>query len=81
MEMTMIEALRRLEELNGYKEILVKTNAGEPTLIDKEIDNIRNFVEDPDEVFNLGVTEDSIREFDENGYIKNGEVLYRVVRV
>jgi hypothetical protein len=78
--MSMIEALEKLAELNNYEEILVKTNAGEPTFIDFAIDDVRNFAEDPDELFDLKVTEDSIRELDENGYIKSGEALYKVVR-
>jgi len=80
MQMSMIEALEKLAELNNYDEILVKTNSGEPTLIDLAIDDIRNFAEDPDEVFDLKVTEESIRELDDNGYIKSGEALYKVVR-
>ena len=80
MKMSMIEALEKLAELNNYDEILVKTNSSEPTLIDFAIDDIRNFAEDPDELFDLKVTEDSIRELDENGYIKRGEALYRVIR-
>lgn len=80
MKMSMIEALEKLAELNNYDEILVQTNAGEPTLIDFAIDDIRNFAEDPDQTFDLKVTEDSIRELDENGYIKSGEALYKVVR-
>ncbi|MDM7919652.1 MAG: hypothetical protein QUS12_10855 [Methanosarcina sp.] len=78
--MSMIEALEKLAELNNYDEILVQTNAGEPTLIDFAIDDIRNFAEDPDQTFDLKVTEDSIRELDENGFIKSGEALYKVVR-
>jgi hypothetical protein len=80
MQMSMIEALEKLAELNNYDEILVKTNSGEPTLIDLAIDDIRNFAEDPDEVFDLKVTKESIRELDDNGYIKSGEALYKVVR-
>ena len=80
MQMTIIEALEKLAELNDYEEILVQTNFGEPTLIDFAIDDLRNFAEDPDELFDLKVTEDSIRALDENGYIKSGEALYRVVR-
>ena len=80
MKMSMIEALEKLAELNDYEEILVQTNAGEPTLIDFAIDDIRNFADDPDEIFDLIVTEDKIRELDENGYIKGGEELYKVVR-
>lgn len=78
--MTMIEALEKLAELNDYEEILVQTNVGEPTLIDFAIDDIRNFAEDPEEIFDLKVTEDGIRELDENGYIKSEEALYKVVR-
>lgn len=80
MQMTMIEALEKLAELNNYEEILVKTNSGEPTLIDLAIDDIRSFAEEPAELFDLNVTEDSISALDENGYIKSGEALYRVVR-
>ena len=80
MQMTMVEALEKLAELNNYEEILVKTNSEEPTLIDFAIDDIRNLAEDPDELFDLHVTEDSIRALDENGYIKSGEALYAVVR-
>jgi len=80
MLMSLIEALEKLAELNNYDEILVQTNAGEPTLIDLAIDDIRNFAEHPDQTFNLEITEDSIREIDENGYIKSGEALYKVVR-
>jgi hypothetical protein len=42
-EMTMIEALEKLTELNDYNEILVQTNAGEPKAIDFAIDDIRNY--------------------------------------
>lgn len=80
MKMSMIEALEGLKRLNNYEDILVQTNAGEPTLIDFAIDDIRNSAEDPEEVFDLKVTEDSIRKYDENGYIKSGEPLYKVVR-
>lgn len=79
MEMTMIEALEKLAHLNedGF-ETLVKTNAGEPHAIEYAIEDVRNYAEDPDEIFDLHVTEDSIRALDENGYIKSGEALYRV---
>jgi hypothetical protein len=80
MKISMIEALEWLKRLNNYEEILVKTNTGNPVTIDNEIDNIRNFAVDPDELFDLHVTEDSIRTLDENGYIKSGEPLYKVVR-
>lgn len=80
MKMSMIEALEKLAELNDYEEILVQANTGEPTLIDFAIDDIRNFADDPDEVFDLIVTEDTIRELDENGDVKSGEELYKVVR-
>lgn len=81
MEMTMIEALERLAHLNedGF-ETLVKTNANEPQAIEYAIEDVRNYTEDPDEIFDLHVTEDSIRALDENGYTKSGEALYRVVR-
>jgi len=80
MEMTIIEALEKLAELNDYNEILVQTNAGEPTLIENEIDNVRNFAVDPDEIFDLQVTGETIKAFDENGYVKTGEPLYKVVK-
>lgn len=80
MQMTIIEALEKLAELNNYDEILVTTPAGEPTLIDFAIDDVRNLAEDPGEVFDLKVTGDSIWELDENGYTKSEEALYRVVR-
>jgi hypothetical protein len=80
MEMTIIEALEKLAELNDYNEILVQTNAGEPTLIENEIDNVRNFAVDPDEIFDLQVTGETIKALDENGYIKTGEPLYKVVK-
>jgi len=79
-KMTITEALEKLAEINNYDEIQIQTNAGEPTLIDFAIDDIRNLAEDPEEVFDLKVTEDNIRELDENGYIKSGEPLYRVVK-
>ena len=80
-EMTMIEALEKLAHLNedGF-ETLIKTNAGEPQAIEYAIEDVRNYAEDPDEIFNLRVTEYTIRGYDENGYIKCGEALYRVVR-
>ena len=80
MEMTIIEALEKLAELNDYNEILVQTNAGEPTLIENEIDNVKNFAVDPDEIFDLQVTGETIKAFDENGYVKTGEPLYKVVK-
>jgi hypothetical protein len=79
-KMTMIEALKKLEELNDYTEILVKTNAGEPQLIENAIEDIQRNAEDPEEVFDLRVTEETIRELDEEGYIKTGDPLYAVVR-
>ena len=78
--MTMIEALEKLAELNNYDEILVQTNAGELKAIDFAIDDIRSYADNEDEIFDLEVTEETIREFDENGYLKRGEPLYRVVR-
>jgi hypothetical protein len=80
-EMTMIEALEKLAHLNedGF-ETLVKTNEGEPQTIEYTIEDVRNFAGDPDDVFDLRVTEDTIRGYEENGYIKCGEALYRVVR-
>ena len=61
MQMSLIEALEKLAELNDYEEVLVKTTAGEPTLIDLAIDDILRNADDPDELFDLQVTEDSIR--------------------
>jgi hypothetical protein len=80
-EMTIIEALEKLASYNeaGF-ETLIKTNASELMSIEDAIEDFRNFAEDPDEIFELKVTEDSIRALDENGYIKSGEALYRVVR-
>jgi hypothetical protein len=79
-KMTIIEALEKLAELNNYEEILVKFNDDEPTLIDLEINDIRKFADDPDQTFDLIVTEYTIRELDENGKEKLGEPLYRVVK-
>ena len=82
-EMTMIEALEKLAELNDYNEILVQNNAGELKAIDFAIDDIndiRNYADDEDGIFDLEVTEETIREFDEFGYIKTSEPLYRVVK-
>ena len=80
MKMTMIEALEKLAELNNYDEILVQTNGGELKAIDFAIDDIRNYADDEDEILDLEVTEETIRELDEFGYIKNDEPLYRVVK-
>ncbi len=80
MKMSIIEALEKLAELNNYEEILVKFNDDEPALIDLEIDDIRKFADDPDQTFDLIVTEYTIRELDENGKEKLGEPLYRVVK-
>jgi hypothetical protein len=80
MKMSIIEALEKLAELNNYEEILVKIKDDEPTLIDLEIDAIRKFADDPDQTFDLIVTEYTIRELDENGNEKLGEPLYRVVK-
>jgi hypothetical protein len=80
MKMSIIEALEKLAELNNYEEILVKIKDDEPTLIDLEIDDIRKFADDPDQTFDLIVTEYTIRELDENGNEKLGEPLYRVVK-
>ena len=80
MKMTMIEALEKLAELNNYDEILVQTNSGELKAIDFAIDDIRNYADDEDEIFNLEITEETIREFDENGYLKREEPLYTVVK-
>lgn len=79
MEMTMIEALEKLAELNAYNEILVQTNAGEPQHIENAIED-EQCAEDPDETFDLRVTVDSIRKYDENGYFDNSEPLYKVLR-
>ena len=81
MEMTIIEALEKLAHLNedGF-ETLVKTNASEPQTIEYAIEEVTNYAEDPDEVFDLHVTEETIKTLDENGYIKGGETLYRVVK-
>ncbi len=81
MEMTMIEALEKFAHLNedGF-ETLVKTNAGEPQTIEYAIEDVRNYAEDPDEIFDLHVTEETIQEFGENGHIKPGEPLYRIVK-
>lgn len=80
MKMTMIEALEKLAELNNYDEILVQTNGGELKAIDFAIDDIRNYADDEDEILDLEVTEETIRELDEFGYIKNVEPLYKVVK-
>ena len=80
VKMTMIEALEKLAELNDYDEVLVQTNAGELKAIDFAIDDIRNYADDEDEIFDLEVTKETIGEFDENGYVKLGEPLYGVVR-
>jgi hypothetical protein len=76
----MIEALEKLAELNNYDDVLVQTNVGELKAIDFAIDDIRNYADDEDEIFDLEVTEETIREFDENGYLKREEPLYRVVK-
>ena len=81
MKMSIIEALEKLAELNNYEEISVKIkDDDEPTPIDLEIDDIRKFADDPDQTFDLIVTEYTIRELDENGNEKLGEPLYRVVK-
>jgi hypothetical protein len=51
-EMTMIEALEILASYNetGF-ETLVKTNASEPMTIEYAIEEVRNYAEDPDEIF------------------------------
>jgi hypothetical protein len=76
----MIEALEKLAELNNYDDVLVQTNIGELKAIDFAIDDIRNYADDEYEIFDLEVTEETIREFDENGYLKREEPLYRVVK-
>ncbi|AAM32111.1 hypothetical protein MM_2415 [Methanosarcina mazei Go1] len=79
--MSIIQALEKMAELNNYEEILVKIkDDDEPTPIDLEIDDIRKFAEDPDQTFDLMVTEYTIRELDENGKEKLGEPLYTVVK-
>jgi len=80
MKMSIIEALEKLAEINNYEEILVKIKDDEPTPIDLEIDDIRKFADDPDQTFDLIVTEYTIRELDENGNEMLGEPLYKVVR-
>jgi len=60
MEMTRIEALEKLAELNDYNEILVETNAGEPQTIEYAIEDVRNYANDPDEIFDLHVTEETV---------------------
>ena len=80
VKMTMIEALEKLAELNNYDEILVQTNAGELKAIDFAIDDIKSYADNEGDIFDLEVTEENIREFDENGYVKRGEPLYSVVR-
>jgi hypothetical protein len=80
MKMSIIEALEKLAELNNYEEILVKLKDDEPVLIDLEIDAIRKYADDPDQTFDLIVTEYTIRELDENGNEKLGEPLYTVVK-
>jgi len=77
--MTMIEALEKLAELNDYSEILVQTNGGEPKIIEYAIEDEQR-VENPEERFDLRVTKDSIRKYDENGYFDNNEPLYEVLR-
>ncbi|KKG05110.1 hypothetical protein [Methanosarcina mazei] len=81
MKMSIIQALEKLAELNNYEEILVKIkDDDESTPIDLEIDDIRKFAEDPDQTFDLMVTEYTIRELDENGKEKLGEPLYTVIK-
>ena len=76
----MIEALEKLMELNNYDDVLVQTNVGELKAIDFAIDDIRNYADDEDEIFDLEVKEETIREFDENGYLKREEPLYKVMK-
>jgi hypothetical protein len=78
-EMTMIEALEQLAKINYYKNILVQTNSGEPKIIEYAIEDEQR-ADNPDELFDLRVTEDSIRKYDENGYFDNNEPLYKVLR-
>lgn len=79
MMISMVAALEKLAELNNYEEILIQTIAGEPVTIDNEIENIRNFAENPEETFDLYVTADGIKEL-ADGNIKSGEAIYRVIR-
>jgi len=76
----MIEALEKLAELNNYDDVLVQTNVGELKAIDFAIDDVRSYADDEDEIFDLEVTEETIRKFDENGYLKREEPLYKVVK-
>ena len=80
-KMTMIKALEKLAELNDYEEILIQTNASEKMTIECAIEEVRRNAEDPDEVFDLRVTEDSIRVYNEDGFFDNNEPLYKVVKV
>jgi hypothetical protein len=80
MKMSIIQALEKLKELNNYEEILVEFKDEEPISIDLEIDDIRKFADDPDQTFDLIVTEYTIRELDENGKEKLGEPLYKVIK-
>ncbi len=77
VEMSMIEALEKLAHLNeeGF-ETFVKTNAGEPQTIEYSIEDIRNYAEDPDEIFDLRVTEDTIRGYDGRVDISNARKLF-----
>jgi hypothetical protein len=78
-QMTMIEALEQLAKLNNYEEIIVQTNGGEPKIIEYAIEDEQR-ADDPDELYDLRITEDSIKKYDENGYFDNNEPLYKVLR-
>jgi len=77
--MTIIEALEKIVELNDSLYILVQTNGGEPKIIEYAMED-EQCAEDPDETFDLRVTKDSIKKYDENGYFDNNEPLYEVLR-
>ena len=79
-KMTMIEALEKLAELNDYNDILIQTNASEPMTIECAIEEIRRNAEDPDEIFDLRVTEDTIRMYNEDGFFDNNEPLFKVLK-
>jgi ribosomal protein L28 len=42
-------------------------------VIESEIEDVRNYADDSNEVFDLHVTEETIRALDEKGYVKTGE--------
>lgn len=82
MEMTMIEALEYIAELNDCAKILVQTSGGEPQLIENAIYDERQQRGESiaDDILDLRVTKDSIRKYDEDGYFDNNEPLYKVLR-